>query len=95
MQRYVLEICKSTVNNRPEKDNKYRSAMIPPTIFDKISITKTRLFKKYIENFTFKTEKFQIKTLIFLIFLLKHRLWVLVRTASVPTIYVFEQKYEK
>ena len=37
-------------------------------------ITKTRLFKihVYIENFTFKTENFQIKTLIFFIFLLKY-----------------------
>ena len=34
-------------------------------------ITKTRLFK-YIENFTSKTENFQIKKIIFFIFLLKN-----------------------
>ena len=35
------------------------------------SITKTRLFK-YIENFTTRTESFQVKILIFFIFLLKN-----------------------
>ena len=46
------------------------------------SITKTRLFK-YIENFTTKNWKFSDKkTLIFSYFCSKHRLWVLVRTAS-------------
>ena len=46
-------------------------------------ITKTRLFKK-IENFTTKNWKFsdEKNSDIFFIFLLKHRLWVLVRTAS-------------
>ena len=46
-------------------------------------ITKTRLFK-YIENFTTKKpERFQIKKLwYFSYFCSKHRLWVLVRTAS-------------
>ena len=47
-----------------------------------VCITKTRLFK-YIENFTSKNWKFSDKkTLTFFIFLLKTRLWVLVRTAS-------------
>ena len=62
------------------------------------NITKTRLFK-YIENFTSKNWKFSDKKIwYFSYFCSKHRLWVLVRTASarrfsrVPTIYVFEQK---
>ena len=43
---------------------------------------KTCLFK-YTENFTTKNENFQIKkTDIFSYFCSKHRLWVLVRTAS-------------
>ena len=45
-------------------------------------ITKTDLFK-YIENFTTKTESFQIQILIFSHFCSKHRLWVLVIVASV------------
>ena len=45
-------------------------------------ITKTCLFK-YIVNFTTKNENFQIKNSdIFSYFCSKHRLWVLVRTAS-------------
>ena len=45
-------------------------------------ITKTRLFK-YIENFISKNWKFSDKTLrYFSNFCTKHRLWVLVRTAS-------------
>ena len=52
------------------------------TIILSVDITKTRLFK-YIDSFTTKKKQsFQIKILIFFIFLLKHRLWVLVRTAS-------------
>ena len=49
----------------------------------RLPITKTRLFK-YMENFTSKkTENFQIKnTDFFSYFCSKHRLWVLVRTAS-------------
>ena len=57
-------------------------------------ITKTRLYK-YIENFTFKNWKFSDQNLCYIsYFCSKHRLWVLVRTASlrrflrVPTIYV-------
>ena len=46
------------------------------------SITKTCLFK-YTEVFTTKNEKIQVKSSdIFLISVQKHRLWVLVRTAS-------------
>ena len=59
--------------------------------------------KIYTENFTTKNENFQIKIRIFFShFCSKHRLWVLVRTASPRrfgeavltsiTIYVFEQK---
>ena len=49
---------------------------------DNFSITKTRLFK-YTENFTNKNWKFSDKKSdIFLISALKHRLWVLDRTAS-------------
>ena len=45
-------------------------------------ITKTRLFK-YIENFTSKNIKFSDKKILyFSYFCSKHRLWVLVRTAS-------------
>ena len=45
-------------------------------------ITKTRLFK-YIENFTSKNIKFSDKKIgYFSYFCSKHRLWVLVRTAS-------------
>ena len=39
-------------------------------LFSTENITKSRLFK-YIENFTQKSESFQIKILIFFIFLLK------------------------
>ena len=47
------------------------------------TITKTRLFK-YIENFTSKNWKFSDKKKLwyFSYFCSKHRLWVLVRTAS-------------
>ena len=46
-------------------------------------ITRTRLFK-YIENFTSKNWKFSDKKLWYVsYFCIKHRLWVLVRTASV------------
>ena len=72
-----------------------------PIYFWSPFITKTRLYK-HIENFTTKkTENFQIKIPIFFFFsyfFSKHRLLVLVRTASprrfyrVPTIYVFEEK---
>ena len=49
---------------------------------DTANITKTRLFK-YIDNFTTKKpESFQIKIWYFPYFCSKHRLWVLVRTAS-------------
>ena len=49
------------------------------------TITKTRLFK-YIENFTSKNWKFSDKKFwYFFYFCSKHRLWVLVRTASVLT----------
>ena len=41
-----------------------------PSVLSLLSITKTRLFK-YIENFTPKNEKFQIKFLISFIFLLE------------------------
>ena len=51
--------------------------------YTKERITKTRLFK-YIENFTSKNWKFSDKKLwYFSYFCSKHRLWVLVRTASV------------
>ena len=60
-------------------------------------ITKTRLFK-YIENFTSKNWNFSGKKLwYFSYFCSKHRLWVLVRTASarrfyrIPTIYVLSK----
>ena len=48
-----------------------------------LSITKTRLCK-YVENFTSKKKlkNFRQKPLIFSYFCSKHRLWVLVRTAS-------------
>ena len=47
-----------------------------------LGITKTRLFK-YVENFTSKNWKFSDKKLwYFSYFCSKHRLWVLVRTAS-------------
>ena len=74
-------------------------------VFYKLCITKTRLFK-YIENFTTKKKKkkkkkkpesFQLKILIFFIFLLKRILWVLVRITlprrfyRVPTIYVLSR----
>ena len=62
------------------------------------NIMKTRLFK-YTENFNTKKWKFSDKIILyFTYFWLKHRLWVLVRTASarrfkrLPTIYGFEQK---
>ena len=65
-----------------------------PGTFLSFYITKTSLFK-YTENFSTKNENFQIKSLIFFIFLLKnidcgyslelpaqkHRLLILVRTA--------------
>ena len=61
-------------------------------------ITKTCLFK-YTEKITTKKWKFSDKNFrYFSYFCSKHRLWVLVRTASprrflqVPTNYVFEQK---
>ena len=70
----------------------------PPLMKSESDITKTRLFK-YIENFNSKNWKFSDKKRwCFSYFCSKHRLWVLVRTASarrfkrVPTIYVFEQK---
>ena len=50
-----------------------RASWILPSLVTykvKRNITKTHLFK-YIENFTTKTESFQIKILIFFIFLLK------------------------
>ena len=51
-------------------------------LISKLHITKTRLFK-YIENFTSKNWKFSDKKLwYFSHFCSKHRLWVLVRTAS-------------
>ena len=51
-------------------------------IFKPPNITKTRLFK-YIENFTSKNWKFSGKKLWYFSHIcLKHRLWVLVRTAS-------------
>ena len=60
-------------------------------------ITKTRLFK-YIEIFISKNWKFSDKKLwYFSYFCSKHRLWVLIRTASarrferVPTIYVLSR----
>ena len=43
--------------------------------------TKTRLFR-YIENFTTKKGKFTDKKIWYFSYLLKNRLWVLVRTAS-------------
>ena len=50
--------------------------------FHGVGITKTRLFK-YTENFTTKNENFQKKNSdIFHILCSKHRLWVLIRTAS-------------
>ena len=63
-----------------------------------IGITKARLFK-FIENFTSKNWEFsdkkkntKKKNWYFSYFCSKHSLWVLVTTASVPTIYDFEQK---
>ena len=63
----------------------------------RIIITKTSLFK-YTEIFTTKNWNFSDKNSdIFSYFCSKHRLWVLVRTASarrfyrVPTIYVFDR----
>ena len=62
--------------------------------FLKRSITKICLFK-YIENFTIEQGKFSDKKNLIFSYFSKHRLWVLVRTASarrfwwVPTIYVF------
>ena len=46
-----------------------------------LTIMKTRLFK-YIEILISKNRKFSDKKLIFSYFCLKHRLWVLLRTAS-------------
>ena len=63
--------------------------------YDGLSIKKTRLFK-YIDNFTSKNWKFSDK--FFLYFCSKHRLWVLVRTASARAVLTsthnlcFEQK---
>ena len=53
-------------------------------LYGTIGITKTRLFK-YIEILPPKTENFQMKKKLryFPHFCSKHRLWVLVRTASV------------
>ena len=63
-----------------------------------VTITKTRLFK-YTEHLTTKKWKFSDKNFWYFSYSCsKHRLWVLVRTASprrflrVTTIYVFEQK---
>ena len=47
----------------------------------KLTIMKTRLFK-YIENFTSKHIKFSDKKICFSYFCSKHRLWILIRTAS-------------
>ena len=56
-----------------------RAYLLRPSM---LIITKTRLFK-YIENFTSKNWKFSDKNLwYFSYFCSKHRLWVLVRTAS-------------
>ena len=70
---------------------------LPETPKDQGTITKTRLFK-YIENFTSQNWKCSDEKLWYFPYLCsKHRLWVLVRTASarrfvrVPTTYVFEQ----
>ena len=61
---------------------KYAVSDYPKPSSQQPYITKTRLFK-YIENFTTKTSKFSDKNSdIFHILAQKHRLWVLVRTAS-------------
>ena len=80
------EIVKRISHSLPKRERK------------KTTITKTRLFK-YTENFTTKKGKFSDKKFwYFSYYCSKHKLWVLVRTASarrflrVPTIYVFEQK---
>ena len=67
--------CSAIGKRQNERQNGLKSVVV-------ICITKTRLFK-YIEILLPKTESFQIKILIFFSFFCsKHRLWVLVRTAS-------------
>ena len=76
-------ICTRTAVNEIKKKNKKKTKKQKnpqAPLNTPLIITKTRLFK-YIEIFTSKNWKFSDKN-IFHISAQKHRLWVLVRTAS-------------
>ena len=74
---FSISVCAKSMDCRENSENRYWHPA-----FKRQHITKTRLFK-CVENFTTKNWKFSAKKLrYFSYFCSKHRLWLLVRTAS-------------